>query len=75
MLQELKMGAEGFLTSFRSRISGQRLPAGKGFSYLDVVGIFQVAEVGSKITIGDLKELLEGSKVTRGIDHQDRHDA
>lgn len=75
MLQELKMGAEGFLTSFRSRISGQRLPSSKGFGYLDVVGIFQVAEVGSEVAIGDLKEFLEGSKVKRGIDHQDRHDA
>ena len=75
MLQELKMGAEGFLTSFRSRISGQRLPSSKGFGYLDVVGIFQVAEMGGEVAIGDLKEFLEGSKVTGGIDHQDRHDA
>ena len=59
MLQELKMGAEGFLTSFRSRISGQRLPSGKGFGYLDVVCIFQVAEVGGKVAICDFKEFLE----------------
>ena len=69
------MGAEGHFTVFRSRISGQRLPSGKGFGYLDVVGIFQVAEVGGKVAICDLKEFLEGSEVTGGIDHQDRHDA
>ena len=69
------MGAEGFFTRFRSRISGQRLPSSKGFGYLDVVGIFQVSKVGSKVAIGDLKEFLEGSEVTGGIDHQDRHDA
>ena len=75
MLQKIKVRAEGLFTSFRSCISGQRLPSRKGFGYLDVVGIFQVTEVGGEVAIGNLKEFLERSEVTGVIYHQDRHDA
>lgn len=69
------MRSKGIFASLGSSIRGKRFSSRKGFFYEDVFRIFQVPQVRSQITVGDIKQLFEGIEVIPIIDHQYGHDA